>query len=103
VGGPFEVALCRHVKGSELLLNNFDHPLVVLAGCCQRILGSEYLLKELVRICDIEWGRIMGERPYFEMEGAASHPDDPYTIESVRKALSDVLQQMATDEFCKRS
>ncbi len=93
-GGALEVALHRHVKGSELLLNNFDQPLIVLAGCCQRILGSDYLLTELVRECDVEWGRAMGERPYFEKEGSPHDPDDPYTIESVRNTLSDILRQL---------
>src|SRR4051794_11162443 len=31
-GGALRVVLPRHVKGSDLLLNNFDQPLVVLAG-----------------------------------------------------------------------
>ena len=34
-GGALQVVLHRHVKGSELLLNNFDQPLVVLASYCQ--------------------------------------------------------------------
>ena len=80
--------LHRQVKGSELLLNDFDQPLVVLARYCQRVLDSDYRLHELVRDIDIEWGRVFGERPYFEREGSSSHPDDPYTVESVRGALS---------------
>ena len=96
-GGALQVVLHRHVKGSELLLNNFDQPLVVLASYCQRVLDSGYLLEELVRDADIEWGRLMGERPYFEKEGSPRHPDDPYTIESVRKALSGVLERLALD------
>src|SRR5262249_44815878 len=67
-GGALQVVLHRHVKESELLLNNFDQPLAVLAGYCQRVLDSDYLLKELVRDADIEWGRVMGERPYLEKE-----------------------------------
>src|SRR6187401_3683848 len=31
-GGALEVVLHRRVKGSELLLNNFEEPLVVLAS-----------------------------------------------------------------------
>jgi hypothetical protein len=31
-GGALQVVLHRQVKGGELLLNNFDQPLVVLAG-----------------------------------------------------------------------
>ena len=40
----------------------------------------------------------MGERPYFEKEGAPQHPDDPYTVESVRNALSGLLKQLAVGE-----
>ena len=70
-GGALEVVLHRRVMESELLLNNLDQPLVVLASYCQRVFGSDFHLKELVRDADIEWGRVMGERPYFEREGSA--------------------------------
>lgn len=96
-GGGLEVVLHRRVKGSELLLNNFDEPLVVLADYCQQLLGSDYLLAELVRDADVEWGRVMGERPYFEKEGSPHHPEDPYTVESVRNSLSELLKQLAVD------
>src|SRR5262245_49319083 len=82
-GGALVIVLHRRVKESEFLLNNFEEPLVVLASYCYRILGSDYLLKELVLDADVEWGRVMGERPYFEKEGAPRHPEDPYTVESV--------------------
>ena len=97
-GGALEVVLHRYIKGSELFLNNYDQPMVVLAGYCQKVLDSDYLLGELVRDADIQWGRVMGERPYFEREGSERHPDDPYTVESVRKALSDLLKQLAEIE-----
>ena len=97
-GGALRVVLHRQVKGSELLLHNFDQPLVVLAGFCQRVLDSDYLLEELVRDADVEWGRVMGERPYFENEGSPHHPDDTYTVESVRNALSGLLGQLAAGE-----
>ncbi|OAI48716.1 hypothetical protein AYO43_11085 [Nitrospira sp. SCGC AG-212-E16] len=97
-GGALKIILHRNVKASDLLLNNFDQPLVVLAGYCQRVLDSDYLLEELVRDADTEWGRLMGERPYFEEKGAPLHPDDPYTAESVRNALSDLLKQLAMNK-----
>jgi hypothetical protein len=97
-GGALAVVLHRNVAGSELLLNNFDQPLVVLAGCCQRLLGSDYLVEELVRDADIEWGRVMGERPYFEKQGSPHHPADPYTVDSVRRTLSELLNQLAEDQ-----
>jgi len=97
MGGPLEVVLLRYLKGSELLLHNFEQPMAVLASYCQRVLDSDYLLKELVRDADVEWGRVMQERPYFEKEGSPHHPDDPYTVESVRKALSNLLERLAVD------
>jgi hypothetical protein len=93
-GGALNVVLHRQVKCSEFLLKNFDEPLVVLARYCQRILDSSYLLKELVRDADVEWGRLMDERPYFEKEGSPPQPDDPYTVESVRDALTQLLKRL---------
>jgi hypothetical protein len=97
-GGGLQVALLRGVKGSELLLNNFDQPLIALAGYVQRALDSEHLLKELVREADVEWGRAFGERPRFEEEGCPPHPDDPYTAESVRATLSRLLEKLAAGD-----
>jgi hypothetical protein len=96
--GELQVVLLRFMKGSEFLLNNFEQPLVVLAACCQRVLGSDYLLKELVREADVEWGQVRGERPYFETEGSPPHPDDPYTFESVRKTLAGLVEQLGAGE-----
>lgn len=96
--GGLEVVLLRGIKESDLLLNNFDQPLVVLGRYCQRILGSMTLLEELVRNADIEWGRVYDERPYFEKAGSLPHPNDPYTIESVRNSLSGILKQLALCE-----
>jgi hypothetical protein len=96
--GALQVALLRRIAGSELLLENYDRPLVALAGCCQQVLGSDYHLKELVREADTEWGRVFGERPHFEREGSPPHPDDSYTVESVRSALSELVRQLAAGE-----
>ena len=52
------------------------------------------VLKELVREADIEWGRVLGERPHFEKEGSPPHPEDCYTVESVRGALSELIKQL---------
>jgi hypothetical protein len=92
--GAMSVVLLRRVKESELLLNNLDQPFVVLASCVQQILGSEYLLQEIVRESDVEWGRAYGERPFFEKEGAPPDQDDPYTVDSVRKSLTKLLEAL---------
>jgi len=53
-------------------------------------------LKEFVREADVEWGRVTDERPYFEKAGLGRHPNDPYTIDSVRNTLLKLLDQLAT-------
>lgn len=93
--GELELVLQRDIKESELLLKHLDQlPLVVLARHCQRVLDSDYLLQELVRNADVEWGRTMGERPHFEKEGAPADPEDPYTVESVRNTLLELLKEL---------
>jgi hypothetical protein len=57
-----------------------------------------YLLKEIVGEADIEWGRTLGEQPYFEKAGCPAHPDDPYTFASVRNTLSGLLKELAQDK-----
>ena len=91
--GALQMVLHRNLKGSDSLLNNIDRPLAALAGYCERILQSEPLLRELVRQVDVEWGRRMDERPHFEKEGSEPHPDDPYTMESVRRSLAQALTE----------
>lgn len=97
-GGALRVVLHRGVKGSDLLLNGFERPLAVLATYCRRVLDSDYLLEALVRETDVEWGRVMDERPHFDKAGAPRDPDDPYTLESVKSALSGLLEQLAVDK-----
>jgi hypothetical protein len=96
--GELEVVLLRRVKGSELLLNNYDQPLVVLAAFCQQVVDSDYRLRELVRDADVEWGQVLGERPHFEKEGSPADADDPYTLESVRQALAGLIDQLAAGD-----
>src|SRR5262245_46967797 len=56
--GILPLVLYRRVKVSQLLLDNYDQPLLVLACCVQKTLDSAYLLAELVRDADTEWGRV---------------------------------------------
>ncbi len=93
--GALQALLHRQLEGSMLLLDNLDRPLIALAGYCQRVLASDHRLEELVRQADVEWGRRMGERPYFNREGVPPHPDDPYTNDSVRAALDEVVTKIS--------
>jgi hypothetical protein len=96
--GALHGALLRRVRESELLLKNYDQPLAVLAAYCQQVLSSDHDLKELVREADIGWGRILGEQPHFEKEGSSPNPDDCYTADSVRCALSELIKQLSAGE-----
>ena len=96
--GTLPAVLLRHAKNSERLLENLDQPLVVLANYIERVLDSEYVLAELVREVDAEWGRMLGERPFFEKAGSPSHPEDPYTIESVRVTLTELMETLAAGD-----
>src|SRR5262245_6930635 len=64
-GETLRVVLNRRVCCSELLLNGYEQPLTALSGYCQQVLASDHQLSELVREADMEWGRLMDERPYF--------------------------------------
>jgi hypothetical protein len=94
-GGELSAVLLRQVSQSDLLLANLEQPLVVLAEYIQRVLDSDYRLRELVRETDAEWGRVYGERPFFEKEGSPAHQDDPYTVEAVRRALTQLLDKLS--------
>jgi len=96
--GALAAVLLRQVRESDLLLANLDQPLVVLASFVQRVVENDFVLQELVRESDVEWGRNFGERPYFQKEGAPPHADDPYTIESVRSTLAALLATLAADQ-----
>jgi hypothetical protein len=91
--GALKRVLHRQLKGSAMLLDRVDKPLVALAACCSRVLASDELLRELVREADVEWGRLMDERPHFD-QGSSPNPDDPYTVESVRRQLSDIVEKL---------
>jgi hypothetical protein len=89
--GALRAVVHRHLKGNALLLDNLEQPLVALAEYLRRLLATDHLLGEVVGEADVEWGRAMDERPHFERDGMPPHPDDPYTLESVRAALTAAL------------
>jgi hypothetical protein len=97
-GGVLVQVLTRNVRTSEILIENFDQPAVVLADYVNEVLNSDTLLKDLVREADVEWGRTLDERPHFEQEGRPPDPDDPYTLSSVRNALTQLLQNATRGE-----
>ena len=90
--GALRRVLLRWVTESEALLESgYEEVEPALVRSLERILASDSLLRRLVRAADSEWGRIYLERPRFDRPGRESDPDDPYTEESVRRALLQLL------------
>jgi hypothetical protein len=94
-GGVLGVVLLRRLRESDLLLGGSDRPLGVLAEGARRLLGSDYFLGELSREAAAEWARVSGERPRFGQPGGPPGPDLPYTTESVRDALCQLVEGLA--------
>jgi hypothetical protein len=97
LGGVLRIVVLRRL-GESLINADYDRPLAALAEYIARVLASKHLLEELVREADAEWGRVQDERPHFQGPGRAPHPDDPYTIDSVRLALFQLRETLASGE-----
>ena len=95
-GGVLRSVFLRHL-GESLLNGDYDHPLAILAEYIGKILTSGHLLEGFVREADAEWGRLHDERPYFQMPSRPPHRDDPYTIDSVRLALLQLRERIASE------
>ncbi|MCA9236168.1 MAG: hypothetical protein KDA44_11900 [Planctomycetales bacterium] len=90
--GALEVVLLRQVAASSILLESgYEEPLIGLGKFCQRLLDSPSRLSDLVREVDAQWGRLYQERPYFQRPGQPPHADDPYTVESVSRQMTQLL------------
>jgi hypothetical protein len=96
-GGVLRRVLIRRL-GDSLLSGDYNQPLAVLAEYIPKVLASEHVLEEVVREADAEWGRVHEERPYFQDRSRLPHPDDPYTVDSVRLALSQLRERLASGE-----
>lgn len=94
--GVLQTVLSREVGSGSVLLEGLNDPAAALVRHVQQILASPPLLAELVRMTDMEWGQVMGERPFFEVEGRPTHPEDPYTLVSVRSSLEAFVVALPT-------
>jgi hypothetical protein len=93
-GGVLRSVLLRQLADS-LLKSDYSRPLAALAEYLPRVLTSKHFLEELVREADAEWGRVHDERPHFQEPARPPHPDDPYTIDSVRLTLIQLRERLA--------
>lgn len=93
--GSLKTVLCGIIDGEAARIDaHRDTPESVVTRIIDRILASEENLKEFVRRVDQRWGSDNQERPYFERSGQPSHPDDPYTYQSVRTSLEALRQAL---------
>jgi hypothetical protein len=95
--GVLATVLIRTVAGSEPICRDPHRPFAALATVVDHHLASAALLDDLVRETDREWGALMGERPFFEREGVPPDPADPYTLRSVRSALTRLRDAIPSD------
>lgn len=92
--GSLNAVLRTEFKQRALYLaNQLDQPEKALIKILQDLLDQTPLLQELVQKCDRHWGLQYGEKPYFEGNGPA-HPQDPYTFQSVKQSLLDVINAL---------
>ena len=96
--GALSVVLLQRVETSEALLENYDAPVDALTGVVRGILDSDGSLNRFVMKVDAEWGQIYLERPHFEIDGRPPNRDDPYTRESVRTTLLELLAKLEHKE-----
>ena len=83
--------MARLANDPPLLARHFGNAPAALCEFLDGILVSTLALTTLVRDADARWGRDFTEKPYFNSPDQTSHPEDPYTPQSVGARLQ-VLQ-----------
>ena len=97
--GALKSILCRRVRSSNLLVaSHLQQPCNALREIIETILASDYGTQEFVRQVDVRWGELYQERPLFQRAGQAPDPEDEYTHESVRQALTLLLEKLQEGE-----
>lgn len=86
--GALRSVLITIVKDDiETVSAHVETPLKALEVILDRYISNAHLLEELVRRVDFNWGRMNLEKPHFQKDGEDPHPDDEYTLASVKKQL----------------
>jgi len=94
--GSLQSSIAEHFSSTLPVADDPRHDANdVLRAYLQQTLASQTALAALVRRADIRWGQQYGEKPHFNQGTEPSHPDDPYTMESVTAALETLLQSLA--------
>jgi hypothetical protein len=90
--GALQATLLTTVQSDDVICSrHFDTPLQALTEMLHPLIAHDVQLREFVRQVDMRWGQMYDERPHFERPGHPPHPDDEYTIESVRSQLQALM------------
>ncbi|MGD1859364.1 MAG: hypothetical protein ACFB0E_05255 [Leptolyngbyaceae cyanobacterium] len=90
--GALQAILLDDIQADDVVCSRyFEAPLQALIELVQPLVTQEAALWAFVRRVDMRWGQLYGERPHFEVPGQPPHPDDQYTVTSVRSQLQDLL------------
>lgn len=81
----------RVTENYSLVGEHLNAPLEALRSAVKNILGNDPTLFEFVRQVDQRYGQMFDVRPHFHKPGEDPHPDDEYTHDSVRAALTELL------------
>jgi hypothetical protein len=81
-------------RQESLLEQHFDTPLEAIKIILKKLLAEKILFTDFVRQIDQNWGKKYQEKPHFQTMGQKAHPDDEYTLESVRNSILDLLQEL---------
>lgn len=94
--GAIKVVMKRRIRTNEPLVDrHLEDPLMALEALLDELLANDEALYEFVREVDVEWGRLMMERPHFQKPGEDAHPDDEHTHASVRADLAELRAKLA--------
>ena len=86
--GALRSVLIRGIMRNETLISqHFDAPFDALVLLLDSLLENDSRYYAFVQEVDMEFGRLMQERPYFQEPGEPAHDSDEYTHESVRLDL----------------
>lgn len=97
--GALQQVLARWLEDDPMRLSrHLEDPAEAVKDLLRSVLASPETLYDLVHQTDVLWGRLYGERPHFQRPGQAPHPDDEYTHESVRAALTACLERLETTD-----
>lgn len=90
--GALQAVLLDLIQTDNVVCSRyFGAPMLALAELLQSLITQDVYFRDFVRQVDMRWGQMYGERPHFEIPGQPPHPDDEYTMASVRSQLEELL------------